>query len=851
MKTVRTKISLTRKIAGVFIGLMAVALSIYIWYQGGIMTVSEGFRVENVTIYNTIYMLAAGDNVKQGFTPRDTLLTGIDVMLVNTSEESTGDIVVQILDMWGDPIDEGRLSLSEITAGIYTTVPLSARLDPAVSEEFQVCVFSEGADTAPGVLLVSGEEDIEDNTELCFYNEERVWDNGLVLGYNYGERKFVGYKYQERDIIWATVFSIIVTLILGVILIFALLHLRKEKITKVIFDLAAFKQIAVVSSFFGIFFLGAVINNARIQITETPVWAYGMLFVPLAFFLWSIFLYLEGIKKGIYRGKKRIKVDSGVFVIAGVCLFTRLPMLTGLQRWDAGVYYAQIYTAASHFDFTAGSVWNYFKMANHPTFAYMFFSLMGEFLFPGKVTGVLLVLIFMSAAALICIYFMLRRYWCSMTARPALLFTLLLSVTPLFWGTFSFVNIDYMLILFFIFLVYADYRKQKILMAFWTVALLLNKETGWMIVAGFYLAYLIKLWKGTRARTIKRKLKTVFSDGIVKIMAAGILAVSVYIILQGGLGWFGQASSSSLFASAEDIAQKGRSVQAFGFYPAYIFYKLAHMFVLNFMWIPSLIIAGSLTVSLAADRRGLKKIRNIGGMVGALILFVLFNLFFITATLSRYTIFSSVVIWLLAAILLYHVIFPKMNEKLAWGITGIAALLILIQNFAYIDIFSNLIFNRVDSGKGMILDTNMDSTDYNDSLVNNYRYRYVDALLDRMLADAGYNEKMQIVQWRGADFTGKMWMIDLGWDIEKEKRVIAGGASPGTGIIPVNMVAVDELENGAALNGETILYFFPFQDFYGINEEEYITTLQQYYRIGERREVSNWGGTLSYYILTQ
>ena len=113
-----------RKIISVLIGITVLAIAGYAWYRGGFMIVSESYRVEDVTIYNTIYMLDAGDNVKQGFEPRDTFLSGIDVMMVNTSQESTGDVVVQVLDMWGEPIGEGRLPLAEVSPGTYATVQI-------------------------------------------------------------------------------------------------------------------------------------------------------------------------------------------------------------------------------------------------------------------------------------------------------------------------------------------------------------------------------------------------------------------------------------------------------------------------------------------------------------------------------------------------------------------------------------------------------------------------------------------------------------------------------------------------------------------------------------------------------
>lgn len=852
MESGNLAVSIVRKIIGILIGIGMAAVCIFIWYMGGIMMVSESFHIDEVPVNNVLYMLDAGDNVKQGFVPRDKYLTGVEVMLVNTSAESTGDIVVQILDMWGDVMGEGRLSLSEIESGVYVNVPLEVNLEEGENESFQVCVFSENAETVPGVVLISIEEDVEDNTEECFYNEERVWDYGLVAGYSYGEKEFVGYKYQAKDIIWTTAAKIAAILLCGIILIYFVQVVQIEKIREFFFDYRIFSQITAISGFVGAFFLAAIVNKMNTELT-IPVWAYGALFVPLLLFIWFIFLCMRAIRKRRYKRIEYMKIDTYTLIILGVCVVMRLPMFTGLQRWDGGAYYAALHEAGVAFDFSFDSVWNYFRLAYHPTFSYTFFMLIGEFLLPARVIGVLLVMLVMTAAALVCIYRMLRGYWCRMPDFPALIFTLIVSVIPLFFGTSSYVNVDYTLVLFFIFLTYAEYREQKIMMAFWTVALMLNKETGWMIAAGYYIVYLIKLWTKAKSKKISRKIAIVCSDGIVRVMFAGMLVICAYMIRQGGLtGWYGVGTTNSLFASGELIAEQGMSVNAFGFYPAYIFHRLAQIFVLNFMWIPTLIIMISSAVIIRKPRKKRKIIRNVSGMIGALTVFVLFSIFYIAEALSRYTVFSTVTLWLLALILLYFVLSPKLSGKIMMGISTVMALLLFIQNFIYIDPLSNLIFDRIPSGKGTLLSTNMNATYYGDSLVNGYRYAYLDKLLDKMLADADYSEEKQIVLWSSSEdqsFINNMFSYYLGWNTEKEKRVIIAEDTlqRETAVIPLNTVNLEEIQQGAELSRETILYFLPY---YERDEEAYLTPLRAYYQISERKEVSNWGGSLAYYILT-
>ena len=751
--------------------------------------------------------------------------------------------------MWGELIGENRCSLADIESGVFTTVPLQVEMNRELNEEFSVCLFAENITVVPGIVLVPDDEDFEDNT-LCYYNEDLVGDNGLVVGYDYGHEEYVGYKYQDKNIIWITVGKIAVTLLIGIFGIYFVMVFQKEQIRRIFTDYKLFSQVTMIGFFYEAFLFAAVFNKMMTDI-PIPVLAYAALFVPLMLYLWTAYLFIKTAPGG--KKKNSPKIDLFLLAIILICIFTRLPLFSQVQRWDSAVYYSGLHTACVNFDFTAESVWNYFRLASHPTLSYTFFMLIGEFLFPAKVTGVLIVTMLMTAAALACIYKMLRGYWCHLSGLMAMIFTLVIAVIPLFWGTSSYVNVDYTLILFFVYLMYAEYKGQTIMMMFWTIALLLNKETGWMIVAGYYMIYLLKLWRGAEGEKIGLKIAGLFQNRVVWVILAGVLAVGVYVILQGGLtGWRGVGITSSFFVSREAIAEKGMAVNAFGIYPAYIAHRLAQIFVLNFMWIPTLIIIASIIFIIVTHADGWKKIHNIGGMIGAFVMFVLFSVLYITAALARYTIFSTVILWLIALLLLNYVWGPVISRIKVLGVCAAIILLLAVQNFVYMDPLSNAVFDRLDSGKGRILATDLNTAYYGDSLVNSYRYSYLDKLLDKMLAEADYNQNKQIVLWSSSEdqsFISSAHAFPIGWDEEKKERILIGAESTaGQQAHPLNMVLLESIQAGVPLGGETILYFLPY---YERDEEAYLSSLREYYQISDRKEVSNWGGTLSYYILSQ
>ena len=116
-----------------------------------------------------------------------------------------------------------------------------------------------------------------------------------------------------------------------------------------------------------------------------------------------------------------------------------------------------------------------------------------------------------------------------------------------------------------------------------------------------------------------------------------------------------------------------------------------------------------------------------------------------------------------------------------------------------------------------------------------------------MLAQAGYHRNMQIVTWDGEAGIGRLWGYGLFWDTEKQKRFFDDNVSGMENVIPFSTVALEELQGGNGLGQEALIYFLPFNR---ESEEEYLASLREHYQVSERREVSNWGGTLSYYILT-
>ena len=526
-------------------------------------------------------------------------------------------------------------------------------------------------------------------------------------------------------------------------------------------------------------------------------------------------------------------------------------MMDNLPKWDDGAYYTGIYKACRNFNFSLSSLMDAFRIAEHPTIMYTFFSAIGEFLFPGKVYGVLLVNLVLTVAALWCIYKLLQTYWTSFSKCEAMAITLLVSTVPVFLGTFSYINVDYTLIIFFLFLVYAEYRKQYILMLFWTLALIQNKETGWVIVCGYYFIYaLMSIRQAVKNRQNKDKISIVKLP-VVWIGIICICMIGAYVIRQGSIfQWLDVGTSRGWHATAEEIAQEGLTVAAVGVYPKYILFKLAQIFVMNFNWIASLIII--ITFSrVMIDKSNKRKfiVHNMQTIYFSMLAFVVFSIFYITFALNRYNVYSSVILWLIAGICIFDYWKKIISSKMTFLITGILTLFLLIQTVYYIDPLSNLLFSNLDSGKGVILASNMEGGYHGDTLVNNYRYSYIDSLFDKLLNEIEFDGNKEIILLpansdnSNVAVTASGW--EVGWNKGKGKRQLVSPENDNAE--RMNLIYYDDIVQGnKSVNGEAVIYFLTY---FGFDEETYINQLKEDYDVSERKVISNWGGTLSYYLI--
>lgn len=207
-----------KKVASIVIVLIMTSAIVIIWYRNGISIVQHEHMAEEISVENAICRLDEGIAVEQYFSTDEEYLAGVNLLLVDTEDWAAGEIHVELFNTWGEEIKQISCELNEMPSGYYYFIPLNAELAMEDEGEFLLRIYCNDADIVPGVVIISGQVDVEENG-YCYYDGELQEEQGLLIGYVYGEKKFVGYEYVDMDVIILATARTILILIAGVILI--------------------------------------------------------------------------------------------------------------------------------------------------------------------------------------------------------------------------------------------------------------------------------------------------------------------------------------------------------------------------------------------------------------------------------------------------------------------------------------------------------------------------------------------------------------------------------------------------------------------------------------------------------
>ncbi len=561
--------------------------------------------------------------------------------------------------------------------------------------------------------------------------------------------------------------------------------------------------------------------------------------------LW-LFLFVKD-KKAIGNQRKNISKDVyfyGVLLISGIL---RSFSLNVMQRWDSGEYYYKLGTACENFDFTWKSFLDQFSLCGHPTLGFAPIYAIGDYLAPRRIWGMELMNLALTLAAIGCIYRILEKILPEASGRRLGLYTLLVSVGPLFLGTFQNFNPDTGIALFGIFVLCSCIYRQHFLLFFWSCVVVQTKETGIVMQAGLVLGLALYDFFSEK-RILRQRINAVWKNLCTWIVGVSVLLQLGYMKLIGGLtNWASPEQQQFLWDN--------NGMNCFGFRGEFIWTKWKQFFVLNFNWIYVVIIMLGI-VLVVLGKKYVRKIPQglilLWSVSGSLLLFLSL---YITGALARYNLFCDLAL-AITGVAAIEIIF---SGKSRYRITIPCILLMLTQSFLTIDPMSRTVFPHVETGGPIsLLYMQMPSQEqfYADTVVYNYQYTFIDRALDESFTEGLAGDRVNVIHFGdtygdGSQFNGNWWQdwvpYKLRWDKKENKRV----HYESDDTVRINVFGeewltgwlekgkVEELE-------EAVLIFLPQFEH---DEEECLRQLEPLFEIGEKHTYTSILGCVNYYKL--
>ncbi|MDY3918784.1 MAG: hypothetical protein SOZ59_07240 [Candidatus Limivivens sp.] len=598
-------------------------------------------------------------------------------------------------------------------------------------------------------------------------------------------------------------------------------------------------QICIVLSVAVIFLYSATFSKLSVYNNVRRV-AFADITVSLLFFV-CLFRYLRKKSRNDYpfmNLKKWIKENRVFLILAIGYSFLYLFRCGQVPRWDSEWYFYDLRSACSNYDFTLKSFVENFRLSNHLSWGYAIFLSIGTFWMPDNPFGIQLINLVLYLFALYFVYKILLITFPGLGKKNAVIGCLFVVCEPMALGIATEINLDFGLLVFAIYVWYMHMKNQRILFLFFSILLVNTKETGIIILAGYFIGYLSSRFfcsKGSISKRIHTVVKNpMFVDGVI---IAGIFLAEVLVVfcsgsfrLWGTGGNTGASSLSFVFGNQDDILNV---FCLFNFH--YIWLKIKTIFFMNFNWIMTVILCITIIYCFIKRKRIWKYLpEEYAGFYGAVIVFFIFSVSYVTHNNPRYNLFMVFALFYSGALILLW-IFQHYKKFITICFAFLA--LFLMESYTTVDPLTMLMFDNYstdDEGTKIVLPAWNNNQYLADTTVYNTQFHYLDKAFDKLLEICEYQGEDIILtgNQRGTYYSGRRFEYE--WDREKKTRVCIGNE----GTIPIHVIESDfwEKQKQGKLTEKAIYIVIP--EYIGESEDYYYELLSKYYVIGEKQTIS-------------
>lgn len=482
-------------------------------------------------------------------------------------------------------------------------------------------------------------------------------------------------------------------------------------------------------------------------------------FILNASFILILQKYIENIikkekKEWLVQVKKYLKDNLYIFIIIGIFLILSLDIFNTWLNSDGFRYYSTM-SSCRNWDFLD---FNKMKLCGHNCQGYVFFALLGEFIFPNSVYGIRLINILIGIINIFATNGIIKKLYPKSTTLQQALFVSMLVFFPGIFSMMAEINIDFPALSFLIWLIYAYLNQKYLFQGIFGLLLCFSKETSILVYGLFMIGYFIlKVCTVYRLQgNIMIKIKKIFDLSYIISLFGGVLWLAYFFYSNNNIGW------SDIHERTGAIREGLFTINSFGWSFDYFLFKCKQVLFLNFTWLILSIVLFTVLFTLLKKRRNSFTInRNLLYYLPILLAglsSIIYNLIYITWTNYRYII-QFVFFILLTSIYVLNSI--KITHRLKMIICSIILFIILLSNYTTDPIATKLFvsfqtsenckmvttpaFNVEDSYVIFQSIKELEKGGWSDAMVYNKQYSYWGHIIDKILSDINYNNNTLII----------------------------------------------------------------------------------------------------------
>lgn len=424
-------------------------------------------------------------------------------------------------------------------------------------------------------------------------------------------------------------------------------------------------------------------------------------------------------------------------IVVVICIVLQIVQFNVVPKYDASLYYGSLMEGAKQFNMGLLSYLGNFVCWKWIHGLALFLAPF-EFIAPASIRSVYLANIFITVITLFLLYNMLKGLYVKITPLISALVCAYLVLCPYSVGMMSYLCMDIHLVFFGIWLMYAIYKRNPMMIGFCGFLLTYTKITG-MVFYVFVLAVMVLYeLSDIEEYGLIKSFCVWFKPGKVLTYISPILTYMIFFVVGD---YFTIQSFLGTYVSDTAIKLKTGVGMLNIIFQSFIF---------GFRWlIPAIIlIIGICAIKKARNvqiltQDGLRMLTAL--VIGSLFVFIMFCIYNGDAECPRYTAIFNVLFTFLFAFMLGCIRKKSVLQKV---IAFLVVILLAVQTFVSIDPFVVILSEPIKTGKVKLYKHAMPNDDRDtmvlraeddgkpsesDLYVHNLEYFYEDDLIDQML----------------------------------------------------------------------------------------------------------------------